>query len=101
MADLVMLSTTDNDDVSSANNFALDAKSSDKSFMYIRKHNGPSIELCGTPASITAHEKYWPFRRTLCFRGYKKSFTVFNNLPDMPFSLSLWRRPSFLKPNLI
>ena len=39
-------------------NFALDAKSSDKSFMYIRKSNGASIEPCGTPVSIAVHEEY-------------------------------------------
>ena len=56
--------------------------------MYIRKSNGPSIEPCGTPA-FAAHGENCPFRTTLCFRSYKKSFTVLNNLPDMPFSLSL------------
>ena len=94
LADLVIFSTTENSDISIENSLALDAKSSDKSFMYIRKSIGPSIEPCGTPASIAAHEEYWLFRTTLCFRWYN-SFTVFNNLPDMPFSLSLWRRPSY------
>ena len=89
LADLVILSTTENSDVSSANNFALDAKSSNKSFMCIRKSNGPSIEPCGTPASIATHEEYWPFRTTLYFRWHRKSFAVFSNLPDMAFSSSL------------
>ena len=48
LADLVIFSTTKNSDVRSANNFALDAKSSDKEFIYIRKSNGLSIEHCGT-----------------------------------------------------
>ena len=39
LADLVIFSTTKNKDVSSANNFAFDAKSLDKSYMYIRKNN--------------------------------------------------------------
>ena len=44
LADLVIFSNIENSDVSSSNNFALDAKSWDKSFMYIRKSNGPNIE---------------------------------------------------------
>ena len=35
MADLIIFSTPENRDVSSANNFGLDAKSLDKSFIYI------------------------------------------------------------------
>ena len=93
LADLVIFSTTENSDVSSANNFALDAKLSDKSIMYIRKSSGPNIELCGDPASIAAHEDYCLFRTTFCFCWYKKSFTVFTNLPIMSFSSSLWRQP--------
>ena len=58
LADLVLFSTTQNSDASSANNSALDAKSSDKSFIYIRKRIGPSIEPCGNPASIAAREEY-------------------------------------------
>ena len=68
LANLVTLSNTWNRDVSSANNFGLDAKISDKLFMYIRKNNGPSIEPCGTPASIAAHEECCPFGTTHCFR---------------------------------
>ena len=55
LADLVIFFTTENRDVSSANNFGLDAKSSDKPLMYIIKNNGPSIEPYETPASVAAH----------------------------------------------
>ena len=58
MADLVKFSTTENSHVWFANNFALNTESSDKSFMYIGKSNGPSIEPCGIPASIEAHGEY-------------------------------------------
>ena len=37
--------------MSSANSLAVDSKPSGRSFMYIRKSNGPKIEPCGTPAS--------------------------------------------------
>ena len=87
MADLVIFSITENRDVSSANNCGLDPKSSDKT--------GPSIEPYGTPASIAAHEEYCPFRATLCYRWYKKYVATFNKLPDISFSLSLWKIPSW------
>ena len=63
-----------------------------KLLMYIRKNNDPSLEPCGNPATIAAHEEYCPFRTTLCFFWQKKSFIVFNNLPDMLFSLSSWKK---------
>ena len=53
-----MFPPTENSDVLSANNFELNTKSSDKSFMYDGKNNGPSIEPCASPASIASHEKY-------------------------------------------
>ena len=37
--------------MSSANNLTVDCKLSGRSFLYIRKSNGPKIESCGTPAS--------------------------------------------------
>ena len=43
--------TVENNDVSSANSFTVDCKFSGRSFIYIRKSNGPKIELCWTPAS--------------------------------------------------
>ena len=55
LVDLVIFSTTENRDVSSTNNFGLDAKSSGKSLVYNRKINGPIIELCRTPASTAAN----------------------------------------------
>ena len=60
LSDLVIFSTTEDRDVSFVNNFGLDAKSSNKLFMYIRKNNGP--------ISVTSHEDYCPFRSTLYFR---------------------------------
>ena len=67
LADLAIFSTTENSDASSANNFGLHAKSSEKLFIYIRKSNDLSIEHYRTRASIPAHEEYCPFRTTLCF----------------------------------
>ena len=44
LAELVIFCTTENRGVSSAKYFGLDVKSSDKSFTYIKKNIGPSIE---------------------------------------------------------
>ena len=46
----------DEGDVSSANNFALDAKSLNKSLLYIRKNIDPNIESFRIPVSIATHE---------------------------------------------
>ena len=43
-------------DASSANSFTVDERLLLRSFMYIRKNNGPKIEPWGTPASIGDHE---------------------------------------------
>ena len=41
---------------SSTNSFTVDERLLLRSFMYIRKNNGPKIEPWGTPASIGDHE---------------------------------------------
>ena len=93
LTNLVIFSTTEYRDISFANNYELDVESSDNSFMFIRKDNGPNRESCETTAYIATHEEYCPFRTTLWFCCYKKSVTVFNKLPDILFSLSLCRGP--------
>ena len=55
----------------------------------LEKNNGPSAEPCGTP------EEYCLFGITLCFRSCKKSLTMFNKLPDIPFSLGFRRIPLY------
>ena len=42
--------TFENTDVSSANSFTVDCKFSRRSFMYLRKNNGPTKERRGTTA---------------------------------------------------
>ena len=68
LTDFVIFSTTENRYLSSSNNFAVNTKSPDKLFMYIRKKNGPNLGPCGAPASVATHEEYCPFRTNLCFR---------------------------------
>ena len=56
--------TVESNDVSSANNLTVDCKLSERSFMYIRKSNGPKIEPSGTPANTDDQLKHWPLSTT-------------------------------------
>ena len=42
-----------------------DSKPSGRSFMYIRKSNGPKIDPCGTPANNDNQFEHWPLSTTL------------------------------------
>ena len=66
-ADKCLLRITEKSDLSSANNLGFETEFAGKSFMYIKKSNGPRIEPWGTPASTFVHVEYWPLRITLCF----------------------------------
>ena len=94
-AELSLLCTTENKEVSSANNLVLDDNSSAKSFMFIKKKNsGPSIEPCGTPALRLVHVETCPFKTALCFLFLKKSHNKFKSSPNMPFCFNLKMIPS-------
>ena len=67
VAELSLLCTTGNKEVSSANNLVLDDNLSAKSFMHIEKVSGPSIKRCGTPALTLAHSETCPFKTTLFY----------------------------------
>ena len=56
-AEVLLLCTTENREVSSAKSFTVDSMFSDKSFMYIRKRSGPRIDPCGTPAFTGNHSE--------------------------------------------
>ena len=43
----------------------VDSKLSGRSFMYIRKSNGPNIKPCGTPARTDNQFEHWPLSTTL------------------------------------
>ena len=45
-----------------------------RSFMYIRKRSGPSVEACGTPHEISSLEESHPLRETYCFLSDKNDF---------------------------
>ena len=56
-AEVVLSCTTENREISSAKSFTVDSMFSEKSFMYIRKNNGPRIDPCGTPAFTGSHSE--------------------------------------------
>ena len=76
-------------DVSSANSLAFEDNPSDKSLIYIKNNNGPSMEPWGTPALTSDQSAICPFNKTLCFLFLRKSHKRFSKLPDMPFCFNL------------
>ena len=83
-AEVVMSCVKEKKDVSSANNFALEDRSPEKLFMYIKNNTGPKKEPWGTPAVTFRHSDVWPLRITLCFLSLKKLDKRFKRLPDIP-----------------
>lgn len=59
-------------DVSSTNNFDKGFKISGGSFIYTKKSEDPSIELCGTPVRIGDQVEDWPLRTTLWIQLLRK-----------------------------
>ena len=41
-------------------------KPSGRLFMFIRKSNGPKIELCGTPGNTDEKFEHWPLSTLVC-----------------------------------
>ena len=96
-AELSLLCTTKNKEVSSVNNLVL----GDNSFLYmlnnlciLKKHSGPSIEPCGTPTLTLVHVETCTFKTTLCFLFLKKSHNKFKSSPNMSFGFNLKIIPS-------
>ena len=80
--------------MSSANSLTVDSKPSGRSFMYIRKSNGPKIEPCGTPASTDDQFEHWPLRTTLWNQLFRKLLRRFKRFPDILIRSSLNSKPS-------
>ena len=78
-AEVLLLCTTENREVSSAKRFTVNSMFSDKSFMYIRKKSGPRIDPSGTPAFTGNHSEVWPLSKTLWNLFVKKLWISFNN----------------------
>ena len=65
--------TVENKDLPSAKSSLFESRFSVKSFFYKRKNRGPRMDPWGTPALISVHDEYCPFKTTLCFLLIKKS----------------------------
>ena len=74
----------DNEDVSFAKNLRFEFKFSVTSFVYKRKNGGRRMDLWGTPALISTHDEFWPFKTTLWFLLVKKSIKRGNKSPEKP-----------------
>ena len=72
---------TENKDVSSTNSLAFEDNPSNKSLIYIKKNNGPSVTSDQSQAC--------PFSKTLCFLFLRKSHKRFSKLPDISFCFNL------------
>ena len=90
-----VLWTTENREVSSANNLGFEVKPSGKSLIQIRKNNRPRVDPWRTPASILVQDECCWFKTTLCFLWYKKWVITFKRLHDIPFcfNLKLYQMP--------
>ena len=93
-AEVLLSWITGNKDVSSANSLAFEDNPSDKSLIYIKNINGPSIEPWATPALKSGLSETCPFNKTLCFLFLRKSHKRLSKLPDIPFHFSLKIGPS-------
>ena len=80
---------TENKDVSSANSLVFEDNLSDRSLIYIKNNNGPSMDPWGTRALISDKSDTYPFNKTLCFLFLRKSHKRFSKLPDIPLCFNL------------
>ena len=64
--------TTENNEVSSAYNFAFEDRLLARSFIHIKNSSGPSIEPWGTLALTSAQEEVYPSSTTLSFLFLRK-----------------------------
>ena len=82
-------STTENNDVSSANRLRSQLKQSQRSLICTRKRRGPSTEPCGTPARTFFHSEVFLFNTTFCFLPIRRLFGNASMLPEIQLDLSL------------
>ena len=94
LAEILGSYTVENNDVSSANSFTVDCKFSGRSFMYIRKKNGPKIEPCGTPVSTDDHQLEHRPLSTTRWNLLLKKLSRLRIFPEIPICSSLNSNPS-------
>ena len=89
LAEILGSYMVENNDAPSANSLAVDCKLSGRSFMYIRKSNGPKLEPCRTPESTDDQLEYWPSRTTHLKLLLKKLLSRLRRFPDILIRSSL------------
>ena len=67
----------------------------DKSLIYNKNNKGPKMDTCGTPARISAKDKHWAFKTTLCFLSLRRPSKILIISPQIPFWRSLKISPSY------
>ena len=72
-AEVLLSWVTENKDVSSVNSLAFEDNPSDKSLIYLKNYNGPSMESWRTPAVTSDQSETCPCNKTLCFLFFRKS----------------------------
>ena len=70
--------------MSSANSFTADCKFSGRSFMYIRKTNGPKIEFWRTLASADDQLEHLPLSTTCWNLSLKKFLSRLRRFSEIP-----------------
>ena len=65
LADSLRSWTAEKNDVSSANNLAMELSPSDRSLIYIKNNRCSRMDSCRIPAFITSQLDSWPFNNTL------------------------------------
>ena len=86
-AEILLSWITENKDVLSANSLAFEDNPSDKSLIYIKNNNGPSMEPWRTPVLTSDQSENCPFNKTLCFLFLRKSHKRFINCQIYHFLL--------------
>ena len=89
LAEILGSYTVENNDVSSVNSLTVDCKLSGRSFMLIRKSNGPKIESCGMPASIDDQLEHWSLSSTQWNLLLKNFLSRLRRFCDIPICSSL------------
>ena len=95
IAEVLLSWITEKKDVSSENSLAFEDNPSDKSLIYIKYNNGPSIEPWGTSTLTSDQSETCPLNKIFSFLFLRKSHKRFSKLPDIPFCFNLKMIPSF------
>ena len=81
---------TENNEVSSPNNFPFEDRQSARSFICMKNSSGPSKESWGTSVLTSAQEEVCPLSTSLCFSVSFKKLTIDLKGYQICHSVSVW-----------